>query len=71
MNFLNILSKKASRKNLYFLIKTELKKIKDDLIQNRKKFPLFNSKLFCKNIEIAFRLMVNNYQNKKNINLTY
>jgi predicted O-linked N-acetylglucosamine transferase (SPINDLY family) len=43
----------------------ELKKIKDDLIQNRKKFPLFNSKLFCKNIEIAFRLMVNNYQNKK------
>ena len=29
MNFLNILSKKASRKNLYFLIKTELKKIKD------------------------------------------
>ena len=49
----------------------ELKKIKDDLIQNRKKFPLFNSKLFCKNIEIAFRLMVNNYQNKKSINLTY
>ena len=44
--------------------RSELKKIKDHLINNRKKHPLFNSRLFCKNLENSYKFMINNYNHK-------